>query len=494
MFAGFKSEQYDMMKSEAYFEDITAKLFTFLKGQKDVVDATFTMMVVGMKRSGKTLTAMSFIEMLINSDPSRILVLYKCPKSLFDELIIVFPKRVKFALTLMDCDVQNGIIYVDEGLVGLNAKEALKTEMREFGQGLAFTSHKRIILLINAQDDGVLRDLRNKCEIVIYKRLSRFFINDSHDPIIMENKNFLMKLPKQKHLVVGNFFDFTEMGILRINKNQCSFWTESLSHNMKNISLSTEFQKQKDNSKLIEECATEILNILKKRALRVKLSQFIEFHYKKKKLEFFMKIKPIVRDIAVVIYGKAVLKYQMKQGDDSDDDENEPEPYITESETKFDDTFAVFALKNFPKLERKNEIFYLLLSGSTQRSICDNLGLSLTKVNIAIQSISEKEIGYYFEDYFSAYHHGDLRGFVAHEEKIPDFIDLDGNVYSLKYRYCRDNSITLYQSTDCNPEVIYCREKGIEQFSLVLFNPRWTEKQVVRLIRLDDPDKIILKK
>jgi hypothetical protein len=498
MFSQFKSEQYDLYRSESQFDDITRKFFDFLKTQKDKADATFTIMIMGMKRSGKTLTAMMIIETLMMSDPSRYLVLFKCPKALFDELNKVYPSRVKFAKTLIDCDVQNAIIYTDEGLIGLNAKLALTKELREFGQALAYTSHKRIVMLLNAQDDGVMRDLRTKCEIVIYKRLSRFFLNDCKDSILYENRNFLMKLDRIKHLVIGNFFDFTEMGILRVKKEDCKFWSESLSHNMQNISLSTEFQKQKDNATIIEECSNEILKILKKRALRVKLSQFIQFHYKKKNLEFFMKIQPMIADIAINIYGKAVLKYQMgKQGDENEDnenDDNESESIITESEIKFDDTFAVFALMNFPKLDKKNEIFYLLLSGSTQRSICDNLGLSLTKVNQAIQTISEKEIGYYFEDYFSLKHNGDSRGYVAHEKPEPDFIDSDGNVYSLKYRYCRDNSITFYQSTDCNPEITYCREKGIKQFSFVLFNPRWTEKQVVRLIRLDDPDKIILRK
>lgn len=487
MFSSFDARKYDITKM-SNFDDISTKFFAFLENQKDRIDATFTILIMGMKRSGKTLTAMRIIDTLMTTDLKRILVLYKCPDALYKELKNVFPERVKFAKTLIDCDVQNGLIYTDEGLIGLNAKQALTKELREFGQALAFTSHKRIIMLLNAQDDGVMRDLRTKCEIVIYKRLSRFFIMDCKDSLIQENRNFLMTLPRKQHLLVGNFFDFTELGILRVKKEDCKFWTESLSHNMQDVSLSTEFQKQKDNETLISECADEILEELGETALKTRLENFIQFHFKKKDLEFFMKIRPMIKDIAIEAYGKAVLKAK-------ENDQLEEVPIISGNEIEFDDSFAVYALKNLTKEDKTNEVFYLLLSGSTQRNINENLKISLIKVNSIIQSISEKEIGYLFEDYFISKHGGDKRGNVqAHNNPIPDFIDKDGNVYSLKYRYNRDKSLTFYQSADFNPERKYCLENHISQYSVVLYNPRWPEKIYTKVITLDDPDKVIFRK
>ncbi len=110
------------------FSFITSLFYQFIEDQTYSIDSTFTILTIGMKRSGKTLFSMTILHILMK-DPKRKIALYKCPYSLYIELNLVFPDRIIFARSIAECDFENAIIYVDEGALSLSAKKALTADI-----------------------------------------------------------------------------------------------------------------------------------------------------------------------------------------------------------------------------------------------------------------------------------------------------------------------------------------------------------------------------
>jgi len=501
------------------FLNITKAFFQFLINEANNPESVFNLMILGMRRAGKTVIAFLILVYLM-IDKRRKICLYRQPKELFevfakftpwgigkqfkgekkgekwekykkaleeDLKITYFMNRIfnnalpkfRFYEAHRLSEIQNNsIVYMDESLVSANAKEALKTEMRELGKSNSYWSHKRIILIMNAQDDGVIKDLRNKCEIKIYKRLTINFVERSRDPFIQKNKEKIKVLSKKRGIIDSNLFHFTKRGYIEFDqKKELPWFCRELSMNLANASADALLEQMKQKQDELTPIVDKIIKDLgRKRMLKSGLNPLIQgYMLEEDHLEWYNNFKTSIPEIA------ARCKYRaLKMKDDPKDDEEEEGKEIIFEEG---DSFGLFCLNNLPTENRINEVFHLLVQGTTQRVIRDALVMSIGKISGIVKSMSEKEIGYYFEDWFATTHGG---GEVAHNvQGKPDYIDPDGNIYSLKYRYDGSKCLSFYQKENLGPEYRAAKELGKTYF-LGLYNPRWYNKLQLKEI---DPER-----
>lgn len=489
------------------FSNITKEFFQFLIDEANNPESVFNLMIIGMRRSGKTGKALTIIDKLMK-DIVRKICFYRQPKALFDAFMKFSPwgigkedpgimyfmwrvfnnslPKLRFYEAQRLSEIRNNsIVYMDESLISANAKEALKTELRELGKSNAFWSHKRIILIMNAQDNGVIKDLRNKCEIKIYKRLTINFLENSREPFIQKNNDRLKNLPRKRGIVDSNLFHFTKRGYIEFDlKDECPWFNRELSMNLANASADALYEQMKQKQDELTPIVEKIIEDLgRKRMLKSGLTTLIQgYMLEEDHLEWYNNYKNMIPEIA------ARCKYRAsKMKDEPKDEEYEEE----EKETIFEegDSFGKFCLDNLPTENRINEVFHLLVQGSTQRAIRDALGMSIGKISGIVKSMSEREIGYYYEDWFALTHGG---GEVAHNEQDKaDYIHPEtGDIYSLKYRYNGDKTITFYQERDFGPEYRLAKKLGKPYF-FGLYNPRWYRKQhITKLDPVKDDDKV----
>ena len=70
----------------------------------------------------------------------------------------------------------NDIVIIDEGIISVNAKQALTKGMRDFDKFLAVLRHKRGCLFVLFQQFEVIKSLREMSDMTLYKSLPRKLI------------------------------------------------------------------------------------------------------------------------------------------------------------------------------------------------------------------------------------------------------------------------------------------------------------------------------
>jgi len=511
-------------KRRKKFKNITKLFFQFLLDEANNPESVFNCMSLGMRRAGKTAKAMVIIDKLM-TDPKRKLCLFRAPHELYmalnkhspwgfrDENIanamnawfggsgyVKMKNRIYEAASL-DKIENDSIVYMDESLVSANAKEALKTDLRELGKSNAYWSHKRIILLMNAQDGGIIKDLRNKSELKIYSRLSMPFLENSKDPFIIANRDRLKKLKRERGLIDANLFHFTKRGYIEFDLlKECPWWHTEISMNLKDANtdaLMEQTQQKQDQLTPIVETIIKDLGV--KQIKKSSLGSIIRGYLIENHLDWYNKFKSSVTEIEARCKYRATLMKDEKQQKEAEEvqailDGTTPSVFAD------GDGFGQYVLNNMPKKKRANEIFQFLVQGVPQSTIRDTLNIgSAGKLNGIIHEYSEKQIGYFFEDWFAATHGG---GPVAHESHDPDYIDpRDGKVYSLKYRYNGDKTLSFYQSKNFGPEykhILKNKKEGKEplEYYAVLYNPRWKKNQMTmkKVDPINDIDKVIFER
>lgn len=463
--------------------DETKAYWKFLEKQGKDKEGSMAIIIIGLPRSGKTALSSVIQDKLMRSDSKRKLVLFFCPESLFNSMNKVFPKRVIFAKSLLHIDVENGIVYIDEGLIGMNAKESRSKSKVEIGKALAFKSHKRIITLMNAQDNGIMKDARAKTEITIFKRCSIDFVESSKNPIVRKYRHILLKLERDEGLMINSHFDWNPdkaVCIIKFNLyDEIDWFTEEISKNMKDVSISSNLQKNKENLEFIKKKANEFIFYAGiKSCAGAKLhKRLIQFYYMEKNLEEWEEIAPFLDSINVYVYGMA--KEYVKNGVEEIDmlDIEEKDDKIIENKSN-GNNFADFVRNAYNNDD--GETISLKLEGLTYGEIVDERE-EITNKNIAkdiYTNFSIRYAGILFEDYLYDILKYD-KSKAAHRTNKVDLYDHDerllkeGFIYTVKFLSDRSHKLKFVTNLDFSPELSRSvREKRLYYY-LILFNPFW---------------------
>ena len=109
----------------------------------------------------------------------------------------------------------NSILIIDEGIINVNAKQALTKAMRNWDKLLMVLRHKRCILFCLFQRPEIIKSMRTTAEMTMYKRQSKSLIDEEKvDKFMKEHRDILEKLSKGKTVVKSQHTLFDKTGII----------------------------------------------------------------------------------------------------------------------------------------------------------------------------------------------------------------------------------------------------------------------------------------
>jgi len=254
--------------SEEQLKVITEKWISFLKRDKRLKKNSFIIWNIGNRGSGKTAEVFKITNTTLDRNPKRIVQFWKATDAVIKSINEVCPVeyigRFENIKKLRDIK-SNAILVVDEGLLGANAKEALKKEMRNFIKFLSKSRHYNIIVIINSISYNILLDFRSSVDVLIYRRLPRFFIKQHmhHDVILREYGNKIMKLKDWEGLLVSTYKRFEETGIIDWKyEDHCPWFNDSISMYQETTSPDVVFDEVKrqseKNKQLVEWAISQV--------------------------------------------------------------------------------------------------------------------------------------------------------------------------------------------------------------------------------------------
>jgi hypothetical protein len=459
---------------------------------------------MGTTGGGKTGTGLILGNLLLHSDPSRYMVFWNTPATIVDSIEKVCPPymrgRIEVATKLREVR-PNAFLVVDEGVAQADAKEALKVEMRSFVKALSYSRHLRIITLLNATDDGVLLGFRKKSQLQFYKLLTAPLIDLSKNaPFLKKHKGTLIRLRPWETLFVSSYKYFQRTGIMKMAlgrpnprlrvmferkgiPNLCSWYTTEISKNMSEVSFDYEWQKTQERRVEIEKLVNEAIKKFGDRLLKTRSNQLIEGWLLTEKREIYHDFKRHITEISrIAFYKLEMRKIQKEQKKKKKKDGPVRKDLLYDKKMSFPDF-----LRNNIIDPTASEICALIAEGLSQKDVAGILKKSMTTVSAVFKEwrdgIGDKDkgrLGYLFEDWFAKNRGGGKTAGPSRTE--PDFVDSEGNIWSLKLRFLRDATLTFYQEKNFGPEYRLAKGTGSTYF-VGLLNPSWD--QTIRVLEVD---------
>jgi hypothetical protein len=493
--------------------DVTGKRDSFLDGSALETDESYKILIIGKPRSGKTHEALYYIDKLMKANSKRRLCLFRCPHELYEVMVKHSPWPERIYETFYLTEIQNySVIFIDEGLISTNAKEALRTDNRQLGKALAFISHKGCIFIINAQDEGVLKDIRRKVDWIVFKRLSKMFIDESDDPLVKKYAQKLTSLKKSKSYIVSNVFGFETQGTT--NTDLIDWWNDEISKNLAQASLDTEFEREKK----LEEIEVRTAERLIKRfgAKRVGKSKFTEvaegFLLVEDRYTHFL-LTGRMRQVCAIAKYVALVKEEKEESDaegkkksekeksDAEGDNDIIKDVLSQAKVRALDescTFPDYAVELVKKETDKPqfaETIRMYLNTNTYEKIGDKLKFSIVIAHRRVNWFRKAELGRkslqgrYFERWWDFTHPGGKLAGEGGKGEV-DWRDENGDIYSLKCQHIDRRVATFYQDIEdggdpggsLGPEYRAAKAEGKEYYYLVLFNPAWLPTPMIQKV------------
>ncbi len=265
------------LKSKEIIEldDISEGYVVFLESDKNRSKNSFIIWVIAGRDWGKTALTFNEINILLKDNPKRFVQFLKAPPQLIENIREVCPEELedRFESIFKTRDIRkNAILVIDEGLLGLNAKEALKTEMRNLGKFLSKSRHPNIIVLINSVNLNILSEFRDMIDIIIYKHCASTFIknNRGRDPFLEEYSEIIKKLREWEGIVVSNYKWFEKFGTISLKyEDWCPWFNDKISRYQKETSADVVFDESNriidNNKKIARKIIDEIRYLYHKR-------------------------------------------------------------------------------------------------------------------------------------------------------------------------------------------------------------------------------------
>ena len=259
---------YMKTKEIIELDDISEEYVTFLESDKKKKKNSFIIWAIAGRDWGKTALTFNEINILLEDNPKRFVQFLKTPLQLIENIKDACPEGLKdrFEVIYKTRDIKkNAILVIDEGLIGLNAKEALKIEMRNLGKFLSKSRHPNIIVLINSVNLNILSEFRDMIDIVIYKHCASTFIknNRGRDPFLEEYSEIITKLREWEGIVDSYYKWFEKFGMISLQyEDWCPWFNDKISRYQKETSSDVAFDESNriitNNKKIAKQIINEI--------------------------------------------------------------------------------------------------------------------------------------------------------------------------------------------------------------------------------------------
>ncbi len=318
----------------------TVDFIHFLEANNNTPDFSFILLTMGAGGSGKTAVAFMMSHIMLKADPKRHVLLYRVPETLVPDIheslkangLEEWNTRFKRIEHLREVDV-NAILIIDEGVLNANAKEALMKEMVDFEQDLSFSRHKRIVALMNSVDDGVLLGFRKKAHIMIYKQLTKGFVdNVRNDHFVKTHAYDLTKLAINEAIVYSTYKYFSnKIGKLKLDlKLYCPWYNDKISRNMANETFSAQFSRFTEKDKLATHYAKIAVDFFGKDLGKPRMQAVMLGWFKHEYPDQYFDLQRVIKDI----YQTAMyMQYMRERGEDIDEDKKEGKPKVLDNST-----------------------------------------------------------------------------------------------------------------------------------------------------------------
>jgi hypothetical protein len=499
--------------------DISTQYINFLRRDKREKQNSFILWHIAMRKGGKT--GLTFIELnqLLKNNPKRFVQFYKVPDLMVD---IIYQKLQKYDQDLyeeykgrFECIDkirkirQNGIVVIDEGLIGANAKEALKVGMRNLGKYLSKSRHPNNIVIINSVNLNILSEFRDMIDIAIYKRVGSKFImnNERRDPILDKLAPYLTRLRPQEGFLFSDYWDFEKIGVFTIELDDyCPWFDDDISRYHQHTSADVAFDEEKKLNATLDRIAKQIVDEIGKEFDRRGGKYDFEVWFQRNHEALAYDYQTHINDI----YKRYTYFLNYDDGLDSTPLYEEKEPI--KIEFKEQESFSEFCRRNIlrirdpeysrEEMEMISKVAEGLTRGDSYRTIDDNhpeIGYHF--VQKAAEWLRSKAnhqygLGYLFEKWMAfklGVPEGEIDDKVGGSQDGPDLV-WDDTIWTLKFRISKqEKTFTFRQSLDFRPEYNLAKRKGKTYF-LGFMDPKWSLKVQTREIDpVNDPEEIEVK-
>jgi hypothetical protein len=507
---------------------ISKDLIQFLRKDKKKRQNSFIQWNIAMRRGGKTGLTFMEINQLLPGNPKRFIQFFKVPElitkiiyeklreydqkhhtALFDEYHGRFEcidkiRKIK----------QNAIVIIDEGLIGANAKEALKIGMRNLGKYLSKSRHPNNIILINSVNLNILSEFRDMIDISIYKRVGSKFIfnNAGRDPILdmLESKLnekglSLSRLRPQQGFLFSDYWGFEVIGAFHLDLNDyCPWFHDDISryhqHTNPDVAFDEEQKRLDELDKLAKQIIDEVGEIFSKRGGKNDFEVWLERNHPGIAYDYKADISKLYKRYCYF------LKYSSSNESDILYEEEQEQSKI---DFKEQESFADFCLRNISKItdpqyspqevDQIAKVAHGLARGDSYRDIdanYPNIGYHFVRTTakwLRSQANTVYGLGYLFERWM-AYNlgvpEGKIEEVVGSTTNGPDLI-WDNKIWTFKFRISKnEKSFIFRQSLDFTPEYNLAKKKG-RHYYLAFMDPKWSLKVDVQEIDpINDPEEI----
>jgi hypothetical protein len=302
-------------------------------------------------------------------------------------------KKYFFKINELSEAEYNDVIVIDEGIISVNAKEALSKTMRKWDKFMAVVRHKRIILFCLFQRFEVIKAMREMSDMIVYKSLPRKLIeNEKTDYIIKNYGDILTKLEKWEAIISSDHDKFRMDGKF---VNKVPFWFN------KDVSMSysadTSFLEDESKIKHQNERAEMMAEWLQEN-YPVPIEGYMGREGAKSELRHhFEDLKP---ELTATEINMAIQDYCNIMNKTATNEEEETMERI-QSALLTNESNAIEQLAHGKITEKKLRVFYEVCKNG--RSMTDFEDDGEDGINMDRQTVSRvvREIGAYFVDLFS---------------------------------------------------------------------------------------------
>src|SRR4030042_3963923 len=502
--------------------------------------------ILAERGGGKTTLGMAIVNKLLE-DPTRPIYLFRAPQMLLNGIQQVVPPEYKnrFSIANQLHEISNnGVLFIDEGLDVVNAKEALTIELRDLAKSMSYSRHKRIFVIICSVTNGILKELRSIADIKIYKGLTAPFVESERkiDSFIKRYATDLPDLEIAQSLFISTYKYFkvggskekkrrkSVEGGLVVKLDMCPWYNDKISKNMSEESFDSDYNKNQRIQGMIKDIINEAIEKfgkdLEKPLSLKRVRGWLQIEYK----ELYSDIKRYVPD---VIDQACFLIYKSNKNEEDSSNEQEQKieskakiivPEIAEISEKpiFIDFLEQFYLENLPEEVQFNqktsfsretviEVLRQWASGVGQRNIdvsSDNrnkkipLGIigQIIKVFRDGATVLQDVLRIYrvYEFYTAKLTGAEV---VSGPGRVDLFYNIDGVKYPGECKLYDDISVSIAidKTKKLKPSVEYCLEHKIPYFPLFFRNVKWTDSSgndcdFLFKIPVEGPDTVNVKK
>jgi hypothetical protein len=503
--------------------DISTQFINFLRRDKYLNKSekqnSFILWHIAMRKGGKT--GLTFIELnqLLKSNPERFIQFYKVPELMVD---IIYQKLQEFDQNLceeykgrFECINkirkirQNGIVVIDEGLIGANAKEALKVGMRNLGKYLSKSRHSNNIIIINSVNLNILSEFRDMIDIAIYKRVGSKFImnNERRDPILDKLAPYLTRLRPQEGFLFSDYWDFEKIGVFTIELDDyCPWFDDDISRYHQHTSADVAFEEEKKLKSALDKIAKQIISevgdTFQGRGKKYDFEVWFQRNHEALAYDYQTHINDIYKRYVYF------LKYADNMNSDMVYEEEEEITIAYEEQEQFHEFCERNILQmhdaEYSREEMENiaTVAKGLARGDSYRDIDSNypnIGYHFIRT-IAKWLRSEANqkygLGYLFERWMAfnlGVPEGEIEDLIGGYSSTPDLV-WKNKIWTFKFRISRnEKSYKFRQSIDFAPEYSLAKKKG-KCYYLAFMDPKWSLKVDMKEIDpINDPEEVIVK-